>query len=351
MNKGIKISLLCLIFILAISMNVVHAGQYDNKVAYWCKYEDTERTTIAVLEVNPYFWPTNWNWHSQDSYVDYKSGKGTYLTNVYEAGWLEKENSKLKSGKRIFVTHWEHSGISKKLSADHPCPYYAIYDTEGMIWKREFAFGESWNAIRNYGPEVDRDEGNVYLKLSIIEDVTAVDNGGDKKITSYNLDTGETSIVYIDNLGNEYEIVNGAKVYHGAINYGNNNYLEFRFCERPGVLKVMHIIGMFKDILKILVPVLLIIFAIIDTEKNAVSGNDKDIKNSMNMALKRLIAGIIIFFIPTIVDFVLTRISLYNQGNYSDTEGGGFAKCAYCFASPRKENCEDRATIKDYEKN
>ena len=117
------------------------------------------------------------------------------------------------------------------------------------------------------------------------------------------------------------------------------------FCERKGILQVFRIIGSVKNILKILVPILLIIMTTIDFGKVALSGDDKDMANAKSMAIKRVIAGIIIFFIPTIVDAVLKQVSAYDADDYYNNSGTGtFGKCSYCFASPSKENCENRAS-------
>lgn len=108
----------------------------------------------------------------------------------------------------------------------------------------------------------------------------------------------------------------------------------FDFCAEDGVLKTFQIVGYFVTIIKILVPLLLLIFGSIDFGKAVLAGDDKGIQAASKMLVTRAIGGIIIFFIPTIVNFVTTMIS-----NWSTVESS-FVNCTTCLKSA--SDCESK---------
>lgn len=58
-------------------------------------------------------------------------------------------------------------------------------------------------------------------------------------------------------------------------------------------------------IFKIVIPVLLIIFGMIDLGKAVVSSDEKAIKSSTSSLIKKLVAALVIFFLPTIVSAII----------------------------------------------
>ena len=67
-------------------------------------------------------------------------------------------------------------------------------------------------------------------------------------------------------------------------------------------LKVFQVIGYLLIIIKIIVPLILIIMGSIDFAKAALSGDDKSTKEAAVQFSKRVLIGLIVFFIPTILD-------------------------------------------------
>ena len=66
------------------------------------------------------------------------------------------------------------------------------------------------------------------------------------------------------------------------------------------------------------------------------SNKDDEIKKSAKTLVLRAIAGIIIFFIPTVLDFVVEIIGgddIYNKNS------GTFARCTHCMLEPDDETC------------
>ena len=75
------------------------------------------------------------------------------------------------------------------------------------------------------------------------------------------------------------------------------------FCDTSSVLKVILFISELINIVRIVVPIGLIVMVSVDIAKNVISNNDSDMSKNVSIALKRVLMAIIIFFIPTIVDF------------------------------------------------
>lgn len=88
--------------------------------------------------------------------------------------------------------------------------------------------------------------------------------------------------------------------------------------------------------IKILIPIILIVFGSIDFGKAILSSKDDEIKKSAKTLVMRSIAGIIIFFIPTLLNFVVELIGgndIYNE------DSGTFARCTHCMLEPTDDSC------------
>ncbi len=72
-------------------------------------------------------------------------------------------------------------------------------------------------------------------------------------------------------------------------------------------------IGYILLIVKIVIPLLLIIFGIIDLFKAVTGGKDGEVTKSLKTFVFRLIAGVAIFFIPTIISFVFTLVDGFDD--------------------------------------
>ena len=97
---------------------------------------------------------------------------------------------------------------------------------------------------------------------------------------------------------------------------------KLRICEYGGVLRTLKIIGMAINIVKIIVPLLVIGTAIMSVFKTVTSGKADDLKGSFILILKKVIAGLIIFLIPTVLDFTFDSLLEYDDS--------GFTACSNC---------------------
>ena len=65
------------------------------------------------------------------------------------------------------------------------------------------------------------------------------------------------------------------------------------------------------DIIKFADVILVVVLPIVTFTKAIAKGGD-ELKKAINVTIKRVIIGIIIFFIPILIDFIFDAIGLYN---------------------------------------
>ncbi len=72
--------------------------------------------------------------------------------------------------------------------------------------------------------------------------------------------------------------------------------------------KIVNLVANIITLIKIVIPVLLIIWGMLDLGKAVIAQKEDEIKAGQKTFIKRLIAAIIVFFIPTIVKLLLSVI-------------------------------------------
>ena len=65
-------------------------------------------------------------------------------------------------------------------------------------------------------------------------------------------------------------------------------------------------------LLKILIPVILVVLGIIGLGKAVVADDDKEIKTQVNKLIKKFIAAVLIFFLPSIVKACFGLVDQFN---------------------------------------
>ena len=104
------------------------------------------------------------------------------------------------------------------------------------------------------------------------------------------------------------------------------------FCaETASVWKVL---GYLVLIIKIVIPLLLIIFGMIDLGKAVIASKDDAIKSSVSSLVKRFIAAIAIFFVPTLVSAVFNMIGI----TADDTKD--YNICVQCVTNVNSSTCK-----------
>ena len=88
-------------------------------------------------------------------------------------------------------------------------------------------------------------------------------------------------------------------------------------CENPNILKVIYFIQTLINIALTVIPILIIVFIIIDLFKNNIQNNDNESKKNLSQAIKRVIYLTIIFLVPSIVNVTMSLINYLFDENWT----------------------------------
>ena len=80
-----------------------------------------------------------------------------------------------------------------------------------------------------------------------------------------------------------------------------------------GVIQIVGLVKMVIRVLQIAVPIGLIVMGTIDMAKAVIAGDEKKMKEAQKPFIKRIIAAIIVFLIPIIVNMVLSFVTTGNS--------------------------------------
>ena len=81
---------------------------------------------------------------------------------------------------------------------------------------------------------------------------------------------------------------------------------------------IWNVLGYVVTIIKIVIPLILIILGMIDLGKAVISSEEKAMSKSVSALLKRFIAAVIVFFIPTIVSALFNALALMSDATKAD---------------------------------
>ena len=90
---------------------------------------------------------------------------------------------------------------------------------------------------------------------------------------------------------------------------------------------IWQVVGYLLLVFKIVIPIILIIYGMIDLGKAVVASKDDEIKKAAKSLGMRILAGVIIFFVPTIVGFAFTLADGFNSD-------GDYSICEACITNP-----------------
>ena len=71
---------------------------------------------------------------------------------------------------------------------------------------------------------------------------------------------------------------------------------------------IWKLIGDVINIFKIVIPIIIVLLAILDLGKAVMAGEEKEIKEAQKMLIKRIIYGVVIFFVVTLVQGVFSLV-------------------------------------------
>ena len=101
---------------------------------------------------------------------------------------------------------------------------------------------------------------------------------------------------------------------------------------------IWQLVGLVVYILKIVIPLILIILGMLDLGKAVVSSDEKAINKAVGTLIKRFIAAVVIFFVPTIVNGIFTVIGIIGGNSKND-----YQTCVQCLTNPNGQECDGYA--------
>ena len=73
--------------------------------------------------------------------------------------------------------------------------------------------------------------------------------------------------------------------------------------------QIAYIIALITKVIQVFVPILLIVWGMLDLGKAVMAQKEDEIKKGQNIFIKRLIAAAIVFFVVTIVNFLVSIVA------------------------------------------
>ncbi|MDE6284887.1 MAG: hypothetical protein K2M17_04005 [Bacilli bacterium] len=95
---------------------------------------------------------------------------------------------------------------------------------------------------------------------------------------------------------------------------------------------IWQLVGVFLLVFKIVIPIILIIFGMIDLGKAVISSDDKAVTKATKSLMMRAISAVVIFFVPTLVGLIFSLIGTFNSDVKAD-----FEVCRKCITKPNQD--------------
>ena len=102
------------------------------------------------------------------------------------------------------------------------------------------------------------------------------------------------------------------------------------FCKSTA--SIWYLVGTVINIFKIVIPIIIVLLAILDLGKAVMAGEEKEIKEAQKMLIKRIIYGVVIFFVVTLVQGVFSLVSSQFQNDKTNA-------CWICATNPNSGEC------------
>lgn len=81
------------------------------------------------------------------------------------------------------------------------------------------------------------------------------------------------------------------------------------------------------NIMKVVIPILVVFFGLLDLGKAVMSQKEDDIKKNQGLLIKRLIVAVLVFFVVSLVQFLVSLVG------GTDNEVNPFWDCFDCFVN------------------
>lgn len=105
------------------------------------------------------------------------------------------------------------------------------------------------------------------------------------------------------------------------------------FC--ASTANIWQIVGYILLVFKIAIPLLLIIFGMLDLGKAVIASKDDEIKKATGSLVKRAIAAVVIFLLPTLISFIMGMVTDFASSGAKED----YDICRTCLVRPNDETC------------
>ena len=106
-------------------------------------------------------------------------------------------------------------------------------------------------------------------------------------------------------------------------------------CSDPRILQVLHFAGYLLFIAKITVPLIIIGYGSFDLFKAVIDKDEKSFTKQLKIFGMRLLTGVLVFFIPTIIYAAFNLSSEINPAINSSR----YKTCSNCLLKPTQRGC------------
>lgn len=106
---------------------------------------------------------------------------------------------------------------------------------------------------------------------------------------------------------------------------------------------ILQLIGQALNIFKISLPLILVVLGIFDIGKAVISSKSDDIKKHMKNFFKKILACVVIFFIPMMCMVVFGFVGGF--ADIKENSGIDYDICYDCMFNPGSDDCTDAVKI------
>jgi len=91
-------------------------------------------------------------------------------------------------------------------------------------------------------------------------------------------------------------------------------------CTDENLLKIIDFVKGIIGLIQIVIPIILIVMGMLDLGKAVMAGKEDDIKKAQSLLLKRVIAGVAVFFVGLLVGVIMGMVPGYKNCNITYAE-------------------------------
>lgn len=122
-------------------------------------------------------------------------------------------------------------------------------------------------------------------------------------------------------------------------------------CTNPDILRVVYFILLIIDVIKIIIPIALIVYGLIDFSKSVITSDEKIQKKSGKLFFKRFLYAILVFTVPWIVEVLMVTLGDLtdkdNMGNFTDCLENANSECIEALENENTDNIKNFCDISD----